>query len=314
MRRPKLFAGLLGLLLSSLTLPAAAQVGVWHPGGGRAVLEVVPPTPARVSPARRLPPRQALLHQLRLRREQNLARFVAYREAGEFPRNHERPGMLNVFIDAEGHICAAANLMAQDGLLDRVRQVAAQNNFLRLADVHDGPLLAWMLASGFTQEEIATIQEPYDFIEPDIPQEPMFEELEKQRLQARFRQIEAQLRQAEAASLNTAVDRLIAWRQANGFRPFAAVLAQGDLFGAGVPVAQPTPVVVQPVPAPVVQPTPVVQNPGVIVVRRPRPQPVAQPYVLPPPTPVVVQPVHTLLRPTPVVVANPRVRVRVVVR
>ncbi len=272
--RPNALAlgAILAVAASLLPVSASAQVGVWHPGGGRAIVARRAPVPQQVSPPRSV--REVLRDQLAARRVTNLARFSAYAAAGEFPRNHEQPGMLNVFIDDEGHICAAANLMSIDGLLSRVQQVAAQNNFLRLADVHDGPLLAWMLSSGFTQDEIAMIQEPYFFIEPDLPDEPVMEDLEKARLQARFRQIEVTLRRATETSLNQAVDRLIAWRAAHSIPTAGRVLAQGDLFGAAQQVAVvPTPVAVEPVhlePVPVRPTQPVVYQPrapGVLLVR-----------------------------------------------
>lgn len=154
--------------------------------------------------------------ELRARRQLNTNRFRAYAAAGQFPDNHQQQGMLNVFIDDEGKICAAANLMAQDGLLSVVQAAAARNNFLRLADVHSGALYEWMLTSGFTQEEIATIQEPYAYMEPDLPEPDLMlaEQLERERLQRRFSEIDAQLTRDADRSLAAAAQRLIEFRLA----------------------------------------------------------------------------------------------------
>ena len=234
------------LFLAVLAGTASAQgANVWQPAPGRPLVQPAP-IPTTVAS------RAQLRAQLAQRRATNLARFVAYREAGEFPQNHVQPGMLNVFIDDEGHICAAANLMAQDGLLALVRRQAAADNFLRLVTVNDGALYRWMLASGFTQAEIDLIQEPYDYIpeEPFEPAPPQVEDAEVRRLQARFREIERTLVRNADRSLDQAVDTLMAYRRAKGIPQLAAIHAHGDSLP---PVAQPIvrPVHVQPV---VVQP------------------------------------------------------------
>ncbi len=68
--------------------------------------------------------------------------------------------MLRIFVDDGGALCAVANLIWQDGKTDLVQQTAAKNNYISLIDVTDGPLMAWMQTSGFTQDEIDQIQEP----------------------------------------------------------------------------------------------------------------------------------------------------------
>lgn len=238
------------LLLAVLTGTASAQgVAVWQPAPtqGRPIVAptTVPATPMVAS-------RAQLREQLAQRRAINLARFVAYREAGRFPQNHVQPGMLNVFIDDENEICAAANLMAQDGLLALVRQQAASDNYLRLVTLHDGALYRWMLSSGFTQAEIDMIQEPYAFIpdEPMEPAPPQLEDIEVRRLQARFRQIEQTLIRNAERSLDAAVDTLLAYRRSKGIPQLAALTAHGDSL--------PTPVVVEPV---IVQPMPTAPSP-----------------------------------------------------
>lgn len=161
-----------------------------------------------------------LRRHLAARRQLMIRRLRAYGRAGIFPANHVEPGRLNIFIDADGHLCAAANLIARDGRRDLVDAQARSNNFVRLIDVHDGELYRWMLASGLTQEEIDAIQEPYMFtgsepIEPVEPTEPppvlvWNQQDEARRLQAHFRAIERQLTRNTRASLNAAVARYLA--------------------------------------------------------------------------------------------------------
>ncbi|MEO8703868.1 MAG: hypothetical protein ABI867_27705 [Kofleriaceae bacterium] len=87
----------------------------------------------------------------------NLARLATYREAGVFTADAAgRP--LSVFRDAAGRLCPMAYLIAASGRTDLVDHVARTNNTLQLADVTEGPLWDWMLASGLTREEIIHIQ------------------------------------------------------------------------------------------------------------------------------------------------------------
>ena len=90
-------------------------------------------------------------------RAQQIARLEAYRAAGEFTTD-ERGYPTGVFKDAAGRRCPMAHLIHLSGRDDLVDETARANNRLQLADVHDGPLLAWMLDSGLTQEEIVMVQ------------------------------------------------------------------------------------------------------------------------------------------------------------
>jgi hypothetical protein len=161
-----------------------------------------PAPQAPVSQQTRLPEPAAVRAQLAARRTVHLGRLLAYADAGVFPANDVRPGPLNVFIDRAGHLCAAANLMALDGQRALVVAAASDDNFVVLGNVKSGALYDWMLASGFTQEEIAMIQEPYMF-EPD-PQ------AEQQRLQGVLRGVHAVLQANTDKSLDLAVARLTA--------------------------------------------------------------------------------------------------------
>jgi hypothetical protein len=106
---------------------------------------------------------------LAARRDHNIAAFRAYMNAGVFPHNTVRPGPLNVWRDAEGHLCAAATMIDKDGKHQLVQKTAETNDFIRLLDVTTGPILDWMLTSGLTIEEIDRIQAP--MVMPDNPEQ-----------------------------------------------------------------------------------------------------------------------------------------------
>jgi hypothetical protein len=65
-----------------------------------------------------------------------------------------------MFRDAEGRYCAVANLVHQDGRDDLVEQTVREHNDLAVHDVTDGPMKAWILESGLTQEELERVQLP----------------------------------------------------------------------------------------------------------------------------------------------------------
>lgn len=156
--------------------------------------------------------RASVRAQLAHRRATNLARFEAYVNRGVYPVNSYQPGLLNVFIDEEGHICAAATIMTEDGLGDLVRTLAASENFLALGNVTEGPVLDWILASGFTQEEIAMIQAPFmgDMGEMGAIPTPIDpREAEHARLVARYAEVLAALRAGARANLDLATRRLL---------------------------------------------------------------------------------------------------------
>jgi len=91
------------------------------------------------------------------RRAQMLAWLHDYSEAGKFPQDAQGHP-LSVFRDARGVRCPMAELIYRSGHQDLVDQVARTHNDLRLADVHGGPLYAWIVESGLTQQEVAMIQ------------------------------------------------------------------------------------------------------------------------------------------------------------
>jgi hypothetical protein len=100
--------------------------------------------------------RQALVEE----RQVNLERFHAYRKKRIYPHNTYQPGMLNVWKDDDDHLCAVATLVHLGGRDDIVDTVAGNDNFVKTADLTDGPLIDWVLSSGLTQEEVVMIQQP----------------------------------------------------------------------------------------------------------------------------------------------------------
>jgi len=174
-----------------------------------------PPVPAaaelRVAPHFEVS-RSAVRAKLIAQRAANLDRFRIYQRGGVFPSNTYSDTKLNVWRDSAGHFCAAATIIRMSGLTDLVERVAEQNNFIRLADVKQGPLMDWILTSGFTQDEIAAIQEPFEPVvrRPREPVEPDMRTVEDQRLIKKYKQVDRMLVKNQKASIELAVDRLMA--------------------------------------------------------------------------------------------------------
>lgn len=206
----------LALALSLLAAPfSTASAGFAQPPDG------APTAPIRIAPAedtRMEVPRISDRARARLktilarRRAHNLKSFTAYVTRGKYPHNYVTPDRLNVWIDEDGRMCAAATMIFNSSRSMRplVRQVAKQSNYIRLADVTDGPLLDWILTSGLTHAEVVAIQEPFDG--PDDPRmrrEPAdWKTAEDARLRARYAVVLKQLADDRAASLDAAIDAL----------------------------------------------------------------------------------------------------------
>jgi len=161
--------------------------------------------------------RAALRATLAANRAANLARFRAYRIAGVYPSNVFTAGSANIWRDQDGHYCAAATIIRASGETALVDEVADDNNFIRLADVRQGPVMDWILTSGLTQAELVLIQRPFRPVteRPQLaPSEPIVVDAgmrakETRRLAKLYRQIEARLARQTKASLEAAVDRLM---------------------------------------------------------------------------------------------------------
>lgn len=160
--------------------------------------------------------RAAVRSALAKARAKNLAEFQAYQKAGVFPSNTHKEGLTNVWRDKEGHLCAAANLVWKSGNKALVNKVAEQTNFIKLADVKQGPVMDWMLTSGFTQDELVAIQKPYnpvsetvDPVDVNIAVDPALKAKETARLAKLYKDVEKQIVANEKASLEAATDRLM---------------------------------------------------------------------------------------------------------
>ena len=180
-----------------------------------------PPSSSRVAPAEDMLPdvaimprtvvtRAAVRAKLAQARTANLQRFRAYQAKGVFPSNTFDTRKLNVWKDEDGNLCAAATIIAASGQQDLVQRVADQTNFIRLADVRQGPLMNWILTSGLTQQEIAAIQEPFMPVYREQPVvQPDLRSAENDRLMKKYKQVESQIVRNQKKSLDSAVDRLM---------------------------------------------------------------------------------------------------------
>jgi hypothetical protein len=170
--------------------------------------------------------RGVLRASLAAHRAQQVARLHEYAEAGAFPHNVTVAPSLHMFRDAAGRYCAVANLVHRDGQDDLVEATVRSQNDLAIADVHDGPMMDWMLASGLTQEELVRIQAPAPFIgtspvRPGRMPDKIHLRLEDLSLgvteadmaasiRAHVTQMEAELRAGDERSLDLAVERWVA--------------------------------------------------------------------------------------------------------
>jgi hypothetical protein len=200
-------------LLASLALSAVSSMASAQAASPDHFAE--PPHAASLTPDR-----STVRAALATARARNLAEFRAYQQRGVFPSNTFADRKLNVWRDTDGHLCAAATIIDHSGQHELVQRIADQSNFIRLGDVDRGPLMDWMLTSGFTQQEIAAIQEPFmpvaePAVEPATPQivDARRRSDEDRRLRSRYVVITRQLERDETRSLDVATDRLLAHPQ-----------------------------------------------------------------------------------------------------
>ncbi|MEM7165056.1 MAG: dockerin type I repeat-containing protein [Planctomycetota bacterium] len=95
------------------------------------------------------------------RRAQCIELLVAYREAGCFPRNLDRPGLTPIFIDDRGTACAVAHLMIQTGAAPVAERVAQTQNLAYVPEIRVAGVVEWAAESGLSLEECALIQPAY---------------------------------------------------------------------------------------------------------------------------------------------------------
>ena len=153
-----------------------------------------------------LPNRADVKAALAKRRVHNLAAFHSYWTGGVYPHNTYRVGPLNVWRDATGHFCAAATMIDKDGQHELAAKTGDANPYIRLLDTTEGPLLDWMMTSGFTIEEIDRIQAPA--IEPERI-DPQTLAAEDAKLRKGYIATEAFLKKHAAEDLETATTRLM---------------------------------------------------------------------------------------------------------
>lgn len=146
-------------------------------------------------------------NELAARRAQLISWLHDYRVAGIYPSDGTRP--ISVFVDDRGVRCPMAEMIHMSGRDDLVEAVHRENNALRLADVHSGPLFDWMLASGLTQEEAILVQGAMN-VEPVqwIIESPSASQLAIATVTGKLEMAEAALRSATATSLAVATQRL----------------------------------------------------------------------------------------------------------
>ena len=180
------------------------------------------PRPKPEPPPPRPPDRASWKKKLAASREQQIERVRAYSRAGKFPRNTlVENKRVPIFVDDKGTPCAVANLMIKDGRQNDVLAIAKANNLVRVMDVHDGPLVDWVLHSGLLQEEAALIQPSYDWVDRPVPPPPEREPapapnvmvgLERDdilRIKAHLGSVVKQLVANTDEGLETALDRLL---------------------------------------------------------------------------------------------------------
>lgn len=162
--------------------------------------------------------------ELAAKRAAHLEKLAEYSQSGVFPDNTQLDQPLTVLIDQYGVLCAFAYLVWEDGRSDLVEAVAATENNV-IVGAHGGPFEAWILESGFTREEAALIQVP-----GFVYREPV--EIKVPEIQIRLAAVIEQLEGQTDASLDLAVDRLVAHRQAQqkiSSDPFAGIDIHGDI-------------------------------------------------------------------------------------
>ena len=94
----------------------------------------------------------------------NLVNVLAgYRDAGQFPHNYDRPGLVPTFIDPKtGVRCAVGYLVTSTGRGDIAERVATADNHVYVVELSaDTAFRHWLVDNGLTLAEAARIQVPY---------------------------------------------------------------------------------------------------------------------------------------------------------
>jgi hypothetical protein len=186
------------------------------------------PTPTRSEPTASEPSaRDFARARLAVHRVQQIERLGEYASRGEFPHNYAKAPSAHIFRDDAGRLCAVANLVHQDGRDDLVDATVRARNDLAVADVHDGPMLEWILGSGLTQEELVRVQLPAPVVmrpppkpakqaDPLVARAAAEEARMKEAVVRHIEQVQAALRADTEKSLDAAADRYLAMHVAGG--------------------------------------------------------------------------------------------------
>src|SRR5262245_5004119 len=119
LRRLATLALAVSLASTAFTSTVAAHDFAQAPGAPAQRLRV--DDEARVTPRIAPAARARLGKLLAARRAKNVAAFRAYATRGVYPHNYVTSGKLNVWIDEDGHMCAAATMIFRAGAKQLVR-------------------------------------------------------------------------------------------------------------------------------------------------------------------------------------------------
>ncbi|MBX7196529.1 MAG: hypothetical protein K1X94_31035 [Sandaracinaceae bacterium] len=145
-------------------------------------------------------------------RRRHLAMLRRYANAMQFPVNADVPGRATVLVDEAGRLDAVASLLARDGERALLDTIAAQDVHVRVPEVVGGPWLAWMLRSGFTQEELSRMQVPTAHVPSTLPARERRRAIddEKRRVRAVLLALAFELERGSEAALTLATARALA--------------------------------------------------------------------------------------------------------
>lgn len=98
---------------------------------------------------------------LQTARLRNLNLLREYHLRGEFPRNYDRVDRRPCFIDRDGRICAVGYLVEQTAGRDMAEDIRGLYKYAYISEMEGATIEQWIARSGFTPEEVATIQPTY---------------------------------------------------------------------------------------------------------------------------------------------------------
>jgi len=100
--------------------------------------------------------------ELGARRAELLGYLAEYIAAAVTPLNLDLPWRSPVFVDALGNVCAVGHLIERSASRALVERIAAAHRYEYLEDIAMAEVDAWIEGSGFTLEELASIQPGYE--------------------------------------------------------------------------------------------------------------------------------------------------------